>query len=198
MSPYFESIRIQNRQIHLLSYHTARLNRTRWDIFGLKDPIILDIKIPDQVDDGLWKCRVNYGPSIEQITFDPYPGRTIHNFKLLDGGTDIEYTYKGDRTQLKALYDQRDGADDIIIVRDGYLTDSFWSNIIMSQGGRWYTPAIPLLKGTMRQYLLDEGRITERIIRASNIQDYDLIMPINALNPFDLESGISTNEVRPI
>ena len=195
MSPYFESIRIRHRQIHLLPYHTARLNRTRRDIFGLKDPITLDIKIPDHVDDALWKCRVTYGASIEQITFDPYLGRTIHNFKLIDGGSDIDYTHKGNRTQLQALYDQRDNADDIIIVRDGYLTDSFWSNIILSQGDRWYTPATPLLKGTMRQYLLDQGIVIERIISVSDIDGYDLIMPINALNPFETGQAISTDNI---
>ena len=179
MSPYFESIKIQHRQIHLLPYHTARLNRTRRDLFGLKDPINLDIKIPDHVDDGLWKCRVTYGSSIEQITFTSYQGRTINNFKLIASGSDMDYAHKGDRTQLQAFYDQRGDADDVIIVRNGYLTDSFWSNIILSKGDRWYTPATPLLKGTMRQYLLDQGLITERIIRDSNITEYALIIPIH-------------------
>lgn len=195
MSPYFESIRIQHRQIHLLPYHAARLNRTRRDIFGLKDPINLDIQIPDYLDNDIWKCRVTYGTAIENITFEPYQARNIQSIKLIQGQADIEYTYKGDRAELQKLYDQRGDADDIIIVRDDYLTDSFWSNITLSQGGRWYTPATPLLKGTMRQYLLDQGQIAERIIRASDIHDYDQIMPINALNPFDITKAISTQKI---
>jgi len=121
--------------------------------------------------------------------------RNIRSIKLIHVHADIEYTYKGDRTELQKLYDQRGDADDIIIVRDGYLTDTFWSNITLSQGGRWYTPATPLLKGTMRQYLLDQGQIAERIIRASDIHDYDQIMPINALNLFDITRAISTQKI---
>ena len=151
--------------------------------------------MPDHVDEGTWKCKVVYGMAVEQVTFDPYPGRQISSFKLIDGGSDIDYTYKGDRTQLRALYDLRGKHDDIIIVKDGYVTDSFWSNLLLSQDGRWYTPANPLLRGTMRQYLLDTGMITERIILADSIDTYDHIMSINALNPFDLNRAVELIQV---
>jgi len=148
--------------------------------------------LPSHLGNGKWKCRVSYNRNIEQITFDPYPGRAIKSFKLIDGGSDINYSHKGDRTALQALYEQREDHDDIIILRDEYLTDSYWSNLLFSQHNRWYTPATPLLRGTMRQYLLDSGIITERIIRRRDIGNYSMIMPINALNPFDPAKAIST------
>lgn len=197
MSPYFESIRIQGRQIHLLPYHTARLNRTRQHLLGCSDAIDLDIVLPDNIDDGIWKCRVVYGTQVESITFESYTRRSIRSYQIIDGGSDIDYTYKGDRTHLLQLYDQRGLRDDIIIVRDGYLTDSFWSNILLSQDDRWYTPATPLLRGVMRQHLLDNGVITERIIRLADLKTYDRIMTVNALNPFDEDRAEPVAHVYP-
>jgi len=173
----------------------ARIHRTRSAALGLNDAIPVSITIPNAVDNGIWKCRIVYGQSIEQITFEPYQGRSISTMKCIHAQDDLDYRYKGERTELMRLYDQRGDADDILIIRNGFVTDSYWSNVILSQDGRWYTPATPLLKGVMRQSLLGHGRLTERIIRMDDLSAYDQIMTINALNPFDLERAIGIDRI---
>lgn len=181
-----------------MPYHNARLDRTRRELFGIQDSIDLEdwIEIPDEVDETIWKCRVNYGASIDQIIFEKYKERSISNFQLIDVDPDFDYRHKGDRTLLSTFYDLRDSADDVIMVRNGFLTDSYWSNIILCQQGRWFTPSTPLLRGTMRLHLLNLGMVTERIIRPSDIPKYDLVMPINALNPFDMLKAIPTSQIK--
>jgi 4-amino-4-deoxychorismate lyase len=52
-------------------------------------------------------------------------------------------------------------------------------------GTNWYTPTAPLLKGTKRQYLLDEGIISEWEIREEDIPGYQKVGLINALIDFE-------------
>ena len=50
-------------------------------------------------------------------------------------------------------------------VKNGRLTDTSYSNIALFDGNRWVTPAHPLLKGTMRQSLIDKGLLKEKGIK---------------------------------
>ena len=110
----------------------------------------------------------------------------------------IQYLYKGDRSDLIKLYTQRGEADDIIIIKDGFVTDSYWSNLIFRRDGRWYTPDTPLLRGTMRQYLLDEKQIESRTIHQYDLRSYNAVMTINALNPFDESRSIPIDQIQGI
>jgi len=56
---------------------------------------------------------------------------------------------------------------------------------VFYDGLRWITPAQPLLKGTMRQQLLDAGVIHEDAIRAAQIPLFKKVRLINALLGFD-------------
>jgi 4-amino-4-deoxychorismate lyase len=47
-----------------------------------------------------------------------------------------------------------EGCDDIIIVRNGFVTDASYANLIFRKGDEWFTPATFLLAGTMRAFLL--------------------------------------------
>lgn len=107
----------------------------------------------------------------------------------------IAYHYKGNRAGLEALYEQRGTADDIIIIKNGFVTDSFWSNLLFRKDERWYTSDTPLLRGTMRQHLLDEQKIESRKIRYTDLKIFDAAMTINALNPFDERKAISVDNI---
>ncbi|HET6559925.1 MAG TPA: aminotransferase class IV, partial [Prolixibacteraceae bacterium] len=71
--------------------------------------------------------------------------------------------------------------DDIIIIKNGYVTDSFTANLLFFDGGRWFTPTTPLLKGTKRQWLLEKGFIVEKEIREENIPAYSKVGLVNAM-----------------
>ena len=94
----------------------------------------------------------------------------------------LEYAYKYlDRGALNRLHD-RVAADEVLIVRRGLLIDTSYTNIVLEDAaGDRFTPAEPLLRGTMRERLLREGWITERVIRADRLGDYRCIHLINAM-----------------
>ena len=59
----------------------------------------------------------------------------------------------------------RQDKDDILIVKNGLLTDTSIANIALYDGNDWYTPLHPLLKGTKRAELLDKGVLKEKEIK---------------------------------
>ena len=94
----------------------------------------------------------------------------------------IDYSYKRtNREGLNELFGRRGNADDILIVKDGYLTDTSIANIALYDGNSWYTPAHPLLRGTKRAELLDNQLIVEKDISWLQLDDYTHIMLFNAM-----------------
>ena len=181
MYPFIETIRIEDGQIYNLDYHTERFNRTR-AVFW-KDSVPLDLReyISPPVSNGIHKCRIVYGKEVEEVTYTPYQMRKVSSLHLIESDT-INYTYKSThREELNALYAQRGMADDILIVKDGYLTDTSIANIALYDGRTWYTPAHPLLRGTKRAELLNKQLIVEKDIAQVHLNDYSHIMLFNAM-----------------
>jgi 4-amino-4-deoxychorismate lyase len=167
-----------------LSWHQSRFERTRREALGLKKHTALEqvITIPDGLDRGLYKCRVVYGKTVERIEFEPHEKRVVNSLKLVVSET-ITYGYKyADRTDLDTLYQLRGECDDILIVKNGCLKDSYYANVVLWDGAGWVTPDTPLLPGTMRASLLADGQITEKHIRVEHLDQYEKIRLINAMN----------------
>jgi 4-amino-4-deoxychorismate lyase len=61
------------------------------------------------------------------------------------------------------------------------VTDSSYANLLFRKGDNYYTPSTPLLKGTMREKLLDEKKIAERSITRENIREFSEIYLMNAM-----------------
>lgn len=187
MSPLVESIKLKDGMFYNLNYHQDRLNLSMKEMFPTSHAIdlakeISGMKYPES---GLYKVRVVYGPVVEKIEVEPYTYRVIKSLKVVYYN-DIDYHLKyTDRCTLNVLYSQRDDCDDIIIVKDGMVTDSFSSNLLFFDGQRWLTPDSPLLQGTQRQYLLDNGLISERRIAANDLTSFQKVGLINAMIDFD-------------
>ena len=90
------------------------------------------------------------------------------------------------------LYALRGDCDDIIIVRKGLLTDTSYANIAFWDGHRWITPAEPLLAGTCRARLLDEGWLVEGAIRSKDLPGFSRIRIFNAM----MDQDISLEQLR--
>lgn len=111
----------------------------------------------------------------------PYQMRQVSSLHLVVSDT-IDYTYKSaHREELNALYAQKGMADDILIVRNGYLTDTSIANVALYDGDTWFTPAHPLLRGTKRSEFLDRQLIVEKDIPQICLKDYSHIMLFNAM-----------------
>jgi len=189
MSPYIETIKLLNGELKNLRYHQERFERTRSLALGLRKHPELGqiIQIPGGLDRGLYKCRVVYGKDIERFEFETQIRHVVNSLKVVNSDT-ISYNYKSaDRSELDALYQLRGTCDDIMIVKNGFVTDSYYANIIFWDGHGWFTPHHPLLAGTMRAYLLNNKTIQERHITIENLGNYQKIKLINAMN--DLTDG---------
>ena len=184
----FETIKVKNKNLQNIEYHNSRLNRSRKELFGADDFIYLEniIKIPSSLSDDVYKCRVIYDKKIEKIEFEPYKPRIIHSLKLVECN-DIEYGFKyHDRSMINELFEKRGDCDDILIIKNGWVTDTSFSNIIFLNGKQWVTPLHPLLCGTKRQKLLDEGKIISKKIKSEDISKYQGARLINSmLDPQD-------------
>jgi 4-amino-4-deoxychorismate lyase len=105
---------------------------------------------------------------------------------VVDNEIDYQFKYT-DRARLEELK-RRTKADEILIVKNGYITDTSFSNIIFFDWeNKWVTPATPLLKGTKRKELLEKGMIHEKEIRPYDLKDFTKARLINAM--LDIEDG---------
>lgn len=115
----------------------------------------------------------------------PYTIRKIQTFKLVHNN-DIDYSKKfADRSVLDSLVQQKGDCDEILIVQNGLITDTSFSNIIFKKENVWVTPKTPLLKGTCRARLLEKGIIEPADIEISHLKQFSHFMLINAMLDFD-------------
>jgi len=179
----FETICVKNRQFQNLDYHEARLNKTRSELFGLRDQWELSklIRIPSFVSAEPHKCRLAYAGKVDNIKWELYLPRTIRKIKkVYDDAIDYSYKYN-DRNDLNFLYEQREDSDEILIIKNGKVSDTNFCNVAFLKNGKWYTPSTPLLPGTQRAYLLDSGVIEETDISENDITSFSHIRLFNAM-----------------
>jgi len=197
MCQFIESIKVEKRHFFNLPYHQARMDSSRLRAFGQVGKIDLKkhLKIPESLGLEIYKCRVLYGKDIEAIDFTLYQPRTIKTLKLIEDNN-IEYTFKyADRENINLLFEQRINCDDILIVKNNLITDTSYCNIIFFDGNKWLTPQQPLLKGTKRQQLLDEGKIYEIRITVEDLGSFLKFMLINAMLGFDENRSLSIHGI---
>jgi len=197
MYPFIETIKLLDGELRNLSCHQLRFNRTRSEVLGLRNhpQLSREIPVPDGLQWGVYRCRVLYGKDIERIEYEPYRKPVVNSLKLITSDT-ISYGYKSsDRTSLTALYEQRGRCDDILIVKQGCLTDSFYANVALWDGISWVTPDTPLLPGTMRASLLAEGTLKEARITRGDLESFQKIRLINAMNDMDRGPEIPVGHV---
>lgn len=174
-----ETIHVVDGQILNLDYHQKRLEYSR-KCLGFFSELLLTLDPPKN---GEYRCRILYEKEIEKIEYIPYRKREVSSFKLIH--SDIEYSLKyEDRHEIEHLFEQKEKADDIIIIKNDLVTDTSIANLCFYDGNNWITPKHPLLKGTTRQRLLDEGQIKCADIHHSDIHNYSKMAVMNAMSDF--------------
>ena len=184
MCQLLETIKCAEGKLENLDYHQARFSLSRKIKFSDDDEISLknQIQIPDFAKTGLFRCRVIYGKQIDRIEFVPHVYRSVTTLRLVECD-DIDYQFKySDRKKLEAVFEKRDECDDIIIVKNGWITDSFAANLVFFDGEKWVTPDKPLLAGTQRARLLSEGQITSASVTKYDLKNFQKAGLINAMN----------------
>lgn len=180
---FIESIKVVDGVPQNLELHAGRASRTIYDHFGIsgglpQQEILHEARRHPQ---GLYKMRILYSKDIISINCEEYQPRNVRSLKLVDGGN-IEYSYKyEERSSLNRLLEKKGECDDILIVKDGFVTDTSYSNIVFGKSGKLFTPKAFLLNGVKREFLLKSGVITQIEIRPSDIYLYDSIFLINSM-----------------
>lgn len=183
MSRLIESIRICDGKVSNLPQHTSRMQRACREYLNMKEAWDLESLLSKQKfpATGLYKCRVLYDEKNVSVEFGPYQQRTVRSLKIVHDNS-ISYEYKFvDRLRIDNLFAMREDCDDILIIRDGLVTDASNANVMFQYANNWVTPESCLLKGTMRQSLLDAGKITARKITLESIGDFRSCKLINAM-----------------
>ena len=178
-----ETIKIVDGQIQNAAYHNRRFNRARKELFSCKDDIdiVEQLKLQSEALNGIHKCTITYNETIVDIKVQPYTIRKIESLKLIvDDAIDYSYKY-ADRESLNKLLAQRGACDEILIIKNGLITDTSFSNIAFFDDEKWVTPSKPLLKGTKREKLIDEELIEQAEIKVSDLNKFNKVSLINAM-----------------
>lgn len=194
MCQFVESIKIENGEVKNIALHNERLNLTRFEVLKKTSHIDLRNILTDLPKEfGMYKCRVIYRENIEKVEYIPYTLPKINSIRMVVAD-DIEYNYKyADREAIDSI--KKDVTeDDIIIIKQGLVTDCSFTNIAFFDGSKWYTPNTPLLKGTKREKLLKDKVIYERLIKAEDIHSYKSVRLFNAMIEWG-EIELSTEQI---
>ena len=181
--PFFiETIKVVDGKFLNLSYHMDRMNATMIAFFNTTMFVELWIgDIPEELRTGVVKCRITYSYRSVNVEYERYQTRKISNLKLVNADN-VDYSYKyADRNILTSLTQQKGGCDDILIVKNGCITDTSYSNVVFENSSGLYTPCTCLLAGTKRRQLLQDNLIRETNIRIDDLGDYDKLHIVNAM-----------------
>ncbi|MEX2233424.1 MAG: aminotransferase class IV [Cyclobacteriaceae bacterium] len=196
MSRLIESIKLLDGKFYNLFYHEQRMKYSLRMVFGSNETCELEKFLLEKAypASGVHKCRIVYDDVSREVTFSSYEPRKVNRVKVVEDDT-ISYECKFlDRRHIDRLFGLRDDCDDVLIIRQGLVTDCSYSNIAFRKGDQWYTPQSALLKGTMRQKLIDQNKIQTREICKEDIRSFDTFRIINAM----LEFGSPEIEVSDI
>ena len=186
MSQFIESIRVEDRKLHLPDLHQQRVIRT-FEHFAKENSIDISKIYQDLQHDGegLFKLRIVYDfEKVLQTQLIPYAISELHSVRLVENNL-YDYAFKfSDRTILENMRREAK-SDEIIIVKNNRITDTSFSNLLFKKGKTWYTPSTFLLNGVQRQHLLKTKKIKETEITVQNLREFSHFQIINAMNDFD-------------
>lgn len=184
MSKLLETIKIIKGSVPFLTFHQQRLNESRRQLFQVDDEIDLGAAIQVPSTDQVYRCRVIYERTIEKVEYHHYEAKKFHCFKVIEANA-IVYDFKYlDRTSINQLIASKGLADDILIIKNGLVTDTSIANVAFWEQKKWLTPAMPLLKGTTRERLLTAKYIETADIKLTDLKTFSKMALMNALMDF--------------
>ena len=197
MYPLVETIKIINGAPQNLFWHQKRYNNSFTSLFGYAPNLRLEdvINIPEQFKSGKVKARFLYNQDGYKIEFRNYTAVPVKSLKVIEDN-EIEYSLKyTDRTHIGNLILNKGESDDILIVKNGRITDTSIANIVFYNGEKWFTPEFPLLHGTARERLLSEGKIFSLDIHHKDLKSFTHFRLINSMFEFDEQEMLQISSI---
>lgn len=193
MSLLLESLRLERQQLPARRYHWQRMERSATAVYGKalqwSPETWAQQWLSDNApaDEQVYKLRLCYdADGLHEVSCQPYHRREIRYLQLIDLPRDFDYVHKyAQRTYFEQITASLTPFTEALFLRNGYLTDTSYTNIALSRAGGWYTPTHPLLGGTQRAYLLEKKIIQILNIHQEDMCKFEYIMLFNALMPFE-------------
>lgn len=155
----FESICVSDGVVQNIFFHIKRMKNSVEKLkfnpfFAIDD----SLKKSSLGQAGLIKVKLVYSKSGEFVNCETtkYTPKNIKSIKFIQ--SDINYNKKWlNRDEINSLYDKCKDFDEILIVKNGFITDTGIANVAILLDNVWLTPNNPLLAGTCRARLLENG-----------------------------------------
>lgn len=200
--PILESLALIDGTVQNLWFHQQRMDHARVELYGEKanlTPIDLSLEVAQAYESWIFhnpapstqapslaarvKVRILYGSTLGPIQFQWYH-QPEYDQALIVSVLDLDYSIKwADRSCFVPVTKAVPKKSYPLFCQHGFLTDGLTSNIVIFKNGEYLTPRIPLLKGTMRAYLLTKASIIEADLQPEDIYKAGEVILINALNP---------------
>jgi 4-amino-4-deoxychorismate lyase len=185
---FFETIKCEDFEVFNLFYHKKRIARTISCNFNLEEYIY-------PPTEHLTKCKFIYDQNgIVSIEYSPYHKKNITSFTVVIDNQIHYDSKKLNRQEIDNLYAKKGLNDEIIIIKNGFITDTSIANIAIFYEERWLTPKIPLLYGTTRSRYLEEGLLYEENITLEMLKKSSKIGLLNAMIDFDIINNFKLEE----
>lgn len=173
----FETIKICDGIAQNLDFHILRAKSFTNGALKFDFRQILSLK-----QKGIFRAKVIYTESgeLERVEYFPYKMREFYAFKLVN--IDFSYSKKFlDRSQIESA---KNGFSEIIMVKNSLITDTSIANIAIFDDKSWLTPKTPLLYGTTRARLLQNGFLKQKDIDINMLLNAKKIAIMNAMIDF--------------
>jgi len=181
----------------LLDYHLSRLQQSA-EYFDYyldleKAKVVLGLEIKGKQNSQRIRLLLDkFGAiQIESIDFDKPALTDKYRVKLADQPIDSNDIYLYHKTTNRSNYDyylaKHVDYNDVLLINEmGELTESCIANLVVEIDEKKYTPPVlsGLLNGTYRQYLLDKGDISERVITKKELQQAQQCYLVNSVRKF--------------
>ena len=198
--PFFESIRIEDGMIQNGLFHLNRMMFTclkNFKSFNHHD-IFSKIVIPDDYKSTLCKLKILYNETDFSFSLSPYERKEIRFLQMVINDS-IIYEFKStQRLEFDLLLKEKGEANDVLIIKNGFVSDSGVANIVFFHDNVMLTPADCLLAGTERQRLIKEGILDAVKIKMEDIPYMDGFSIINAMNPLGSQPINPIKQILPV
>ncbi len=194
-----ETIRYEAGELQLLVRHQARMIRSLKALApsspmldflekrGLVNLLQESFDFASLEEEKVYKLRLVYDKEgidlVEALVYKPL---AFNGFYIKEISPEFDYQHKYlDRTCFDELMeDTRAKEGQVpIFVREGLLTDTHFSNIVLQIKGELYTPEKPLLKGVMREELLARGQVKVKALSPYDLEVCEKLCLLNAMLP---------------
>ncbi len=197
MSLLLETIRINKGKPENLKFHEERITSSQLVLEGLRllpplEEIIEDSPAPPK---GIFKARLVYNRDLYKIEFLRYKKVQITSLYVRKENS-LYYPFKfADRSKLNKLKENLGPKTEALIVIGDRITDTTFTNVALWDGKKWLSPMYPLLKGTRRALLIQQGSIELQDIKLSQLMNFEKVKLFNAMIPWDEALEIPINQI---